>query len=145
MKAEVGRHIYHCRQPPAQGGPAASPGGVSRQVGVSAPEKSPRRRRLSLLFRLALLALLALLACDLLRAPADQLSARALIVAIHLYQANVSEHLAALGVRCRFRPTCSHYAEGAIAKYGALAGSARAVWRVARCGPWTPAGTFDPP
>jgi putative membrane protein insertion efficiency factor len=114
---------------------------------------APRRpRRLGrpgavrvLLARVALAVFLALVGLDLLRRPADQLSARALIAAIHLYQENVSAHLAAIGVRCRFRPTCSHYAEGAVAKYGALGGSARAVWRIARCGPWTAAGTFDPP
>ena len=29
-------------------------------------------------------------------------------------------------------------------KDGALIGSLRAIWRVARCGPWTPMGTVDP-
>ncbi|HEX9669296.1 MAG TPA: membrane protein insertion efficiency factor YidD [Thermoanaerobaculia bacterium] len=46
---------------------------------------------------------------------------------------------------CRFRPSCSRYAEGAVRKRGALVGGALAVGRVLRCGPWTPAGTFDPP
>jgi putative component of membrane protein insertase Oxa1/YidC/SpoIIIJ protein YidD len=50
-----------------------------------------------------------------------------------------------LGVGCRFTPTCSRYAEGAVRRDGALVGTARAVWRIARCGPWTPAGTHDPP
>ena len=50
-----------------------------------------------------------------------------------------------LGVRCRFTPTCSHYGAGAIAKYGAWKGSWLAAWRVLRCGPWTPMGTYDPP
>ena len=48
------------------------------------------------------------------------------------------------GVRCRFTPTCSHYGADAIRKDGALIGSLRAIWRVARCGPWTPMGTVDP-
>jgi uncharacterized protein len=48
-------------------------------------------------------------------------------------------------VRCRFEPSCSRYAEGAIRKDGALVGAARATWRVLRCGPWTEAGTYDPP
>jgi putative membrane protein insertion efficiency factor len=68
-----------------------------------------------------------------------------LLGGIHLYQATLSPHMPALGVRCRFRPTCSHYAEGAIARYGALSGSLRAAWRILRCGPWTPVGTYDPP
>jgi putative membrane protein insertion efficiency factor len=93
---------------------------------------------------IVLVCLLAL-GLDLARPAPRQLSARALLGAVHLYQATLSPHMSALGVRCRFRPTCSHYAEGAIAKYGALGGSLRAVWRVARCGPWTPLGTYDPP
>ncbi len=89
--------------------------------------------------------LLVLLALDLARPPGAQLSARALLAAIHLYQATLSPVLGHAGVRCRFQPTCSHYAAGAVEKYGALEGSAKAAWRVLRCGPWTPAGTVDPP
>ena len=101
-----------------------------------------RRRTKALLIALALLALLAI---DLSRAPRKQLSARFLVGAIDLYQATLSPRMPALGVQCRFQPTCSHYAEGAIRKYGALGGSWRTVVRLARCGPWTPAGTVDPP
>jgi hypothetical protein len=78
--------------------------------------------------------------------PADrQLSAFALLAAIHGYQATLSKLMPGLGVRCRFKPSCSHYAEGAIVGYGAFGGSLLAVWRVLRCGPWTPAGTVDLP
>jgi hypothetical protein len=101
----------------------------------------PRRRRL----RALTAAFVLLLALDLARPAPAQLSARALLAAIHAYQATASPRLAALGVRCRFRPTCSHYAEGAIRRDGALVGSLRAAWRVLRCGPWTKAGTDDPP
>ena len=103
---------------------------------------TPRRRRSALGLGL-LLALLG--AIDLARPPRRQVSARALLGAIHLYQATLSPRMPALGVRCRFRPTCSRYAEGAIRKHGALLGTARAVARIARCGPWTPQGTYDPP
>lgn len=103
-------------------------------------EHSPRRR-----LAWAVLVTALLLAVDLARPPADQLSARALLAGVHLYQATLSPWMPALGVSCRFRPTCSRYAEGAIAKHGALVGSARAAWRVLRCGPWTEAGTVDPP
>jgi putative membrane protein insertion efficiency factor len=92
-----------------------------------------------------LLVVLVALGFDLARPPASQASARALLAGIHLYQATLSRHMPALGIQCRFRPTCSHYAEGAIARYGALFGTFRAVWRIARCGPWTPLGTYDPP
>ncbi|HEY5724341.1 MAG TPA: membrane protein insertion efficiency factor YidD [Methylomirabilota bacterium] len=92
-----------------------------------------------------LLVLAALLAWDLSRPPASQRSARFLLAAIAAYQARVSPWLPVLGVRCRFEPTCSRYAQGAIARHGALGGLPRAMWRLARCGPWTPLGTQDPP
>jgi len=92
-----------------------------------------------------LLALAVLLGVDLAQPPDRQVSARALLGAIHLYQATLSPRMPLLGVQCRFTPTCSHYAEGAIRKYGAAVGAARAVARIARCGPWTPLGTYDPP
>jgi hypothetical protein len=89
--------------------------------------------------------LLALLAFDLGRAPENQLSARAALGALTVYQATLSRLFAAAGVRCRFQPTCSRYAAGAIEQDGALIGSLRTVGRVVRCGPWTAAGTVDPP
>lgn len=79
------------------------------------------------------------------RAPADQLSARALVAAIDLYQATLSRGLARVGAQCRFAPTCSHYGEEVIRRHGTLKGSWLALRRIARCGPWTPLGTFDPP
>jgi uncharacterized protein len=97
--------------------------------------------------RIAALAtvLLLLLIADWTRPPQRQWSAGFLLAGIHLYQATLSPHMAAAGVQCRFRPTCSHYGEGAIRKYGALKGSLLTVRRIARCGPWTPLGTYDPP
>ncbi|HEX6203480.1 MAG TPA: membrane protein insertion efficiency factor YidD [Thermoanaerobaculia bacterium] len=86
-----------------------------------------------------------LLAVDLARPPEEQLSARAVLGARGAYQATLSPLFGAAGVECRFRPTCSRYAVGAVREDGALIGSLRAVGRVMRCGPWTPAGTVDPP
>lgn len=100
-----------------------------------------RRRRLQALLG----TLLLLWGLDLAQAPERQLTARALLGAIHLYQDTLSPKLPALGVRCRFQPTCSRYAEGAIREDGALLGTLRAAARIGRCGPWTPAGTVDPP
>ncbi len=100
------------------------------------------RRRKTAIVGLVLLTLLVL---DFTRAPADQVSARILLGSIHLYQATLSPLNRRVGVRCRFQPTCSHYGEGAIRKYGALVGTGKTVWRILRCGPWTPAGTVDPP
>jgi putative membrane protein insertion efficiency factor len=102
-----------------------------------------RRRRIKI--ATVALSFALLLGLDVARPPQDQLSARGLLGAIHLYQATLSPRMGSLGVHCRFRPTCSHYGEGAIRKYGAWTGSGKTLWRIARCGPWTPAGTFDPP
>ena len=44
---------------------------------------------------------------------------------------------------CRFHPTCSDYAEQALAQHGALRGGWLAARRVCRCGPWSPGG-HDP-
>jgi len=86
----------------------------------------------------------AVLGWDVSRAPAEQRAAGALLWTIALYRDTLSPALGSAGVRCRFHPTCSRYAERAIRERGALAGSWRALRRVARCGPWTPAGTVDP-
>lgn len=104
----------------------------------------PRRRR-RLKVWLPTFAFLLLLGIDMARPPRDQLSARFLVGSIHLYQATLSPMIGAAGVHCRFKPTCSHYGEGAIRKYGTWTGTWKTLWRILRCGPWTPAGTIDPP
>ncbi len=48
-----------------------------------------------------------------------------------------------LGSACRFEPTCSVYALGALQQHGAAVGSYLAVTRLARCHPWC-AGGSDP-
>lgn len=50
-----------------------------------------------------------------------------------------------LGGECRFYPTCSRYAEEAVRRHGALRGSALALWRLARCGPFTAGGVDHVP
>lgn len=59
---------------------------------------------------------------------------------IRLYQMSLAR---VLPLRCRFHPTCSEYAAQAIDAKGLLRGGLAAVWRLARCGPWT-AGGLDP-
>lgn len=78
-------------------------------------------------------------------APASRRLTRLAIGAVHLYQATLSPLLDVMGIDCRFEPTCSRYAEVVIARDGVLAGGWQALGRVARCGPWTPMGTVDPP
>ncbi|HLS84946.1 MAG TPA: membrane protein insertion efficiency factor YidD [Burkholderiales bacterium] len=48
-----------------------------------------------------------------------------------------------LAPSCRFHPSCSHYAEEALLRHGALRGSWLTARRVCRCGPWHPGG-WDP-
>jgi len=94
--------------------------------------------------RAFLILLLVWLVHDFFVPPRYAIDARFALFAIEGYQAHVSPHLNGV-VQCRFTPTCSHYGHEAIAKYGFLVGGAKTVGRLARCGPWTKAGTFDPP
>ena len=41
---------------------------------------------------------------------------------------------------CRYVPTCSQYALEAVDRYGAMRGSAMAIWRVLRCNPFSRGG-----
>ena len=113
-------------------------------TGTGQPVETPVPRRRGRA-RIVLAVLFLLLAVDLTRAPASQISARILLGGIHAYQATLSPLNRVAGLRCRFQPTCSHYGEGAIRKYGAFVGTGKTVWRILRCGPWTPAGTVDLP
>ena len=47
------------------------------------------------------------------------------------------------GRSCRFYPTCSTYARDSITRFGALRGTALALWRIGRCQPFHPGG-YDP-
>ena len=91
------------------------------------------------------LLLLGPLSWDLSRPPEAQQTARWMLSGIALYQVTLSPLLGKGGLRCRFRPSCSHYAAAVIRRDGALEGGSRAIWRVMRCGPWTPPATLDAP
>jgi uncharacterized protein len=69
----------------------------------------------------------------------------AALAAIHGYQRTLSPLAARIGIRCRFTPTCSRYAETVIARDGIVSGGWRTMKRIARCNPLTPAGTRDDP
>ena len=65
---------------------------------------------------------------------------RALLAAIGFYSRAISP---ALPARCRFYPTCSAYAAGAIEVHGVARGTGLALVRLAKCAPWHPGG-IDP-
>ena len=64
----------------------------------------------------------------------------ALIALVKAYRYVVSP---LIGPSCRFHPSCSEYAVGALRRFGALRGSWLAARRIARCHPWHPGG-YDP-
>lgn len=65
---------------------------------------------------------------------------RAVQLLIRVYQLGISP---LLGPRCRFYPSCSHYAQEAIDTHGLRRGGWLALRRLSRCHPWHPGG-FDP-
>jgi putative membrane protein insertion efficiency factor len=67
------------------------------------------------------------------------------IASIHFYQRALSPMAERAGMRCRFTPTCSRYAESVIRSEGVIRGGWRAARRIARCNPWTVQGTIDEP
>lgn len=66
---------------------------------------------------------------------------RLFLALIRFYQRHISSHTAPC---CRFIPTCSQYAYEAISKYGAVKGSALALWRLLRCNPFNHGDIYDP-
>ena len=62
------------------------------------------------------------------------------LMLIRLYQLGISPYI---GPHCRFTPTCSHHAYGAIQKYGAIKGGWLAVRRLLKCHPFHEGG-YDP-
>ncbi|MDZ7686759.1 MAG: membrane protein insertion efficiency factor YidD [Gammaproteobacteria bacterium] len=59
---------------------------------------------------------------------------------IRLYQLSLS---LVLGQRCRFYPSCSHYAIEAIETHGVLEGGRLTLVRIVKCQPFHPGG-YDP-
>jgi uncharacterized protein len=60
---------------------------------------------------------------------------------IERYQTHVSPHL---GERCRFFPSCSHYAKSCIEMYRLPTALRKIAWRLARCQAWHPGGVDLP-
>ena len=65
---------------------------------------------------------------------------RLLIFLIGCYKACLSPFL---GNNCRFYPSCSSYAQDAIASHGVIKGSYLALRRLGKCHPWHEGG-IDP-
>lgn len=63
-----------------------------------------------------------------------------LIALLRVYRALISP---LYGQVCRYHPSCSAYALGAVETHGSLRGSWLAVRRLGRCHPWA-AGGYDP-
>ncbi len=59
---------------------------------------------------------------------------------IRIYQLTLSS---LVGRQCRYLPTCSDYADEAIARHGLWAGGWMGIARLSRCHPWGGAG-YDP-
>jgi putative membrane protein insertion efficiency factor len=62
------------------------------------------------------------------------------IVLIRFYQYVISP---ILGPKCRYTPTCSHYALEALQKHGPVKGLWLAIKRISSCHPWGGHG-YDP-
>ena len=69
-----------------------------------------------------------------------RLLTRAIQLTIRGYQLFISP---LLGPRCRFHPSCSHYAQEALQVHGLRRGGWLALRRIGRCHPWHPGG-LDP-
>ncbi len=62
------------------------------------------------------------------------------LLLIRIYQVVISPWL---GPKCRYTPTCSHYATEALKKHGAIKGLYLTFRRIAKCHPWGGSG-YDP-
>jgi putative membrane protein insertion efficiency factor len=64
------------------------------------------------------------------------------VVILRAYRAVISP---LYGDVCRYYPSCSAYALGAIQQHGVIKGIALGSWRIARCHPWAKGGVDDVP
>jgi len=65
-----------------------------------------------------------------------------LIIPIRAYQYLISPLLGPN--KCRYKPTCSHYAIEAIQIWGPFKGTVMALKRIGRCHPWSTHPMHDP-
>jgi len=84
-----------------------------------------------------------LLVPDSFRAPENQLTARAYVGAVHLYQ-RLGRPMLKGRVVCRFTPSCSDYSIEAVERHGIRRGLVLTFNRLSACNHSTPLGTYDP-
>ncbi len=106
------------------------------------PELRERLRRPETYLALAAILVIAV-AADSLRPPEQQVSARAYVGLVGIYQSDISPGLRSY-VRCRYRPTCSEYSGQAVIRYGLLPGLWMSIGRTLSCRPSVASGTPDP-
>lgn len=66
-------------------------------------------------------------------------------VLLRLYKLTLSPLLGLFGARCRYHPTCSEYAAGAVSVHGVWAGGWMALARLSRCHPLGQSGIDEVP
>src|SRR3954447_15971036 len=66
----------------------------------------------------------------------------AALALLHGYRATISH---SYGDVCKYYPSCSAYAVGAVQQHGLAKGSALTAARLARCHPWAKGGVDDVP
>ncbi|MFZ4476403.1 MAG: membrane protein insertion efficiency factor YidD [Saprospiraceae bacterium] len=64
------------------------------------------------------------------------------IFPIRIYQLTLSPLLG--NNKCRYNPTCSHYAIEAIEEWGPIKGTYMGIQRILRCHPWSTRDMDDP-
>ncbi len=74
------------------------------------------------------------------RSAPSRFAAAAVLAPVHAYRRLVSPSLSA---RCKYYPSCSQYAVDAVRELGVFRGLLVALWRLARCNPWSNGGV-DP-
>lgn len=108
--------------------------------------RSVRSVEMSKKLKLALLAAVLVvglgLAWDVSCQPHNQLTARAYIGCVRVYQ-GVGRPLLEGRIACRYRPTCSDYSIEAVRRFGTLRGLAMTYKRLRSCTNSVPMGTID--
>lgn len=66
-----------------------------------------------------------------------------LLFIIKLYKITLSKIFYAIGIRCKYYPTCSEYTAQAIQKYGCVKGCLLGIKRILKCNPFSKGG-YDP-